>query len=148
MRITNSNEILFFLKNHNEQLFIKLGLATYESLTHILQVIDETGADIDIKAVMDTWTLQPGYPYVTMTSQDEQIVFTQSPFKGKSPTNNGIGEKTSDIPENNCTTTNETYIVYIVFPFYFPAFPHSLYCPLSSYCLAFLFPLPPPSLSL
>ncbi|XP_014670821.1 PREDICTED: aminopeptidase N-like [Priapulus caudatus] len=29
---------------------------------------------------MDTWTLQPGYPYVTVTAEDDCYVFTQHQF--------------------------------------------------------------------
>ena len=44
-------------------------------LVFVLQV-----AGLDVKKVMDTWTLQMGYPVVTLTRKGSTYIAEQSPF--------------------------------------------------------------------
>ena len=37
-------------------------------------------ADLDVKGVMDTWTLQMGYPVVKLTRKGSTYMAEQSPF--------------------------------------------------------------------
>jgi len=48
---------------------------------------DDTVKSVDIKEVMDTWTLQMGYPVVTVTRTGSQISATQQRFLFSSQSN-------------------------------------------------------------
>lgn len=45
------------------------------------QLSNQKGRPVDVKAVMDTWTLQMNYPVVTLTRQDNgHLLATQKRF--------------------------------------------------------------------
>ncbi len=60
------------------------------------------GKDIDVKAVMDTWTRQMGYPVVTVRRDGNTITASQSRFL-YSPVNSTIKEEfTSEYGWGRC----------------------------------------------
>ena len=53
------------------------------NIVHVIQAMQREGKDINIKEVMDRWTLQMGYPVVTISkneSLDNAVTVTQEHF--------------------------------------------------------------------
>ncbi|XP_070545823.1 glutamyl aminopeptidase-like [Ptychodera flava] len=66
--------LTFYLKNNS------YGNANMDDLWQALTQADAGHGDTNVKAMMDTWTLQMGYPVVTLTKDGNKVTATQQRF--------------------------------------------------------------------
>ena len=70
----------------------------WEVMTEQAHTDDVLQKNVTIKQIMDTWTLQAGYPVVTVTRNETNIIFSQQQYL---------------LPENNPNDTTKLFISFV-----------------------------------